>query len=128
MQGEQSDVQQPNDAAPAPPRAGASNAGKSVLSSDLKITGDITSTGAVEVHGEVDGTILYKTNNLPLSGSDAKLVFGYKGAATFAEQIHKTEAYSPERRFGDAVKGLHVYGAKVTRPYALVRLVATQGT
>ena len=35
---------------------------------------------------------------------------------TFAEQILKTEAYRPEKRFGDAVKGLHVYGAAVTRP------------
>ena len=90
--------------------------------------GNVAQAKRGEPIGEVDGTILYKTNNLPLSGSDAKLVFGYKGAATFAEQINKTEAYSPERRFGDAVKGLHVYGAKVTRPYALVRLIATQGT
>lgn len=35
---------------------------------------------------------------------------------TFAEQILKTEAYRPEKRFSDAVKGLHVYGAAVTRP------------
>lgn len=78
--------------------------------------------------GEVDGTMLYKSNNIVLSGSDAKLAFGYKGAITFAEQITETVAYKPERRFGDAVKGLHVYGAKVTRPNALVTLVATQGT
>lgn len=89
--------------------------------------GNVAQAKRGEPIGEVDGTTIYKTNNLPLSGSDAKLVFGYKGAATFAEQIMKTEAYSPERRFGDAVKGLHVYGAKVTRPNALVRLVATQG-
>lgn len=59
----------PNDAAPAPPRAGASNAGKSVLSSDLKITGDITSTGAVEVHGEVDGTITARNLTIGADGS-----------------------------------------------------------
>lgn len=35
---------------------------------------------------------------------------------TFADQILKTEAYRPENRFSDAVKGLHVYGAKVLRP------------
>lgn len=35
---------------------------------------------------------------------------------TFAQQILKTEAYRPEKRFADAVKGLHVYGAKVLRP------------
>jgi hypothetical protein len=76
---------------------------------------------------EIDGTILYKSNNLPLSGSDAKLIFGSTRAATFAQQILKTEGYQPPLRFGDAVKGLHVYGAKVTRPNGLVRLIATQG-
>lgn len=38
---------------------------------------------------------------------------------TFAQQILKTEAYRPEKRFADAVKGLHVYGAKVLRPSAV---------
>ena len=38
---------------------------------------------------------------------------------TYAQQILKTEAYRPEKRFGDAVKGLHVYGAKVLRPEAV---------
>ena len=32
-------------------------AGKSVLASDLKITGDIVSKGSVEVMGEIDGSI-----------------------------------------------------------------------
>lgn len=51
---------------------------------------------------------------------------GYKVVATsdltgtFAQQILKTEAYRPEKRFADAVKGLHVYGAKITRPAAVV--------
>lgn len=41
------------------PSAGASrsNATRSVLGSDLKITGEISSTGALEVMGEVDGNI-----------------------------------------------------------------------
>lgn len=34
---------------------------------------------------------------------------------TFADQINKVEAYRPEKRFADAVKGLHVYGGKVLR-------------
>ena len=44
----------PDDSSAARPRA---NAGKSVLAADLRITGDISSTGAVEVMGEVDGSI-----------------------------------------------------------------------
>lgn len=38
---------------------------------------------------------------------------------TFAQQVLKTEAYRPEHHFSDAVKGLHVYGAKVLRPAAV---------
>ena len=40
----------------APPAPRASNA-KSVLAQDLKITGEITSSGSIEILGEVDGTI-----------------------------------------------------------------------
>lgn len=44
---------------------------------------------------------------------------GHPMGLTFAEQIVKVEAYRPESSFSDAVKGLHVYGAKVVRPEAL---------
>lgn len=44
-------------AAPSRPVTGTPSGKTSVLSSDLKITGDITSAGAIEVMGEVDGTI-----------------------------------------------------------------------
>jgi N4-gp56 family major capsid protein len=37
-------------------------------------------------------------------------------ATTFASQVTEMEAFRPERRFGDAVKGLEVYGAKVLEP------------
>lgn len=39
------------------PRPASPNAGKSVLGSDLRITGDVTSTGIVEIHGVIDGNI-----------------------------------------------------------------------
>lgn len=41
---------------PRPASAG-SNSGRSVLGSDLKITGEISTTGSVEVLGEIDGNI-----------------------------------------------------------------------
>lgn len=64
------------------------------------------------------------SNNVPSEddgGSDgATTVYSIVGSSpiqgTFAQQILKTEAYRPEKRFADAVKGLHVYGAKVLRP------------
>jgi hypothetical protein len=36
------------------------------------------------------------------------------------------QSYRPEKRFGDAVKGLHVYGGKVVRPSALACLIANK--
>lgn len=42
-----------------PPRSGGS-ANKSVLAADLRITGDISSTGTIEVLGEVEGTVTAK--------------------------------------------------------------------
>lgn len=63
------------------------------------------------------------SNNVPSGaggGSGTTTVYSIVGSSpiqgTFAQQILKTEAYRPEKRFADAVKGLHVYGAKVLRP------------
>jgi hypothetical protein len=47
------------------------------------------------------------------------IIAGHRMATTFADQISKTEAYRPPDSFSDAVKGLHLYGAKVVRPEAL---------
>lgn len=47
----------PDQPAPASPRPASANAGKSVLGSDLRITGDVTSTGTVEIHGVIDGNL-----------------------------------------------------------------------
>jgi hypothetical protein len=41
-------------------------------------------------------------------------------ATTLAEQISSVEAYRPQDSFGDAIKGLHLYGSRVVRPEALV--------
>lgn len=55
---------------PRAPNASAStNAGKSVLASDLRITGEISSTGAVEVFGEVDGTLAARSLMIGSEGS-----------------------------------------------------------
>lgn len=75
--------------------------------------------------GTVAGFRVFVSNNVPnTSGAKYKVVLGCNGAITFAEQINKVEAYKPEKRFGDALKGLHLYGAKVIRPEELVVLTA----
>lgn len=67
------------------------------------------------------------SNNVPnTTGTKYKIIAGTNRAASFAEQILKTEAYRPEKRFSDAVKGLHVYGAKVTQGKALSVLTANR--
>lgn len=48
-----------------------------------------------------------------------------KRAVTFAEQLNEIEAYRPELRFADAVKGLHLYGAKIVYPKELLLLDIT---
>jgi cytoskeletal protein CcmA (bactofilin family) len=43
---------------PAPrPNAAGSNTARSVLGADIKITGEISTTGTVEILGEIDGNI-----------------------------------------------------------------------
>lgn len=76
--------------------------------------------------GEAAGFAVMKSNNVPVSSTDYKVMAGYVGAISFAEQISKVEAYRPELRFADAVKGLHLYGAKVVRPAGLAVLTITR--
>lgn len=73
--------------------------------------------------GSANGVAIMKSNNVPVVNNgvnDVSVIqVSTPAARSYAEQIVKTEAYTPERRFGDALKGLHVYGAKVVRPEAL---------
>ena len=73
--------------------------------------------------GSAAGLDIVKSNNLPDgagSGAGKAIIAGYRGATTVAEQITSVEAVRRENRFSDGVKGLHVYGVKVTRPTGLV--------
>jgi hypothetical protein len=49
---------------------------------------------------------------------------GTKDFCSFASQFVKTETLRLEGSFGDAVRGLNVYGYKVTKPEAGVLLRA----
>ncbi|MGE7946478.1 P22 coat protein - protein 5 domain protein [Lysinibacillus sp. NPDC093688] len=82
------------------------------------------------VVGRAAGFLLMKSNNAPTveAGSgvvaNSKIIAGHNMAWTYAEQAAQVEGYRMEKRFADAVKGLHLYGAKVTRPEALAVLSA----
>lgn len=77
--------------------------------------------------GEAAGFAVMKSNNTPnTAGTLYKIIAGHDMATSYAEQIVKVKAYEKERGFADGVKGLHVYGAKVVRPYALAVLTANK--
>ena len=78
------------------------------------------STVVLGMVGQIAGFRVFLSNNVDSEYGESDVMFGYPGALTFAEQILNMEAYRPEARFADAVKGLYVYGAKVTRPKGLV--------
>jgi len=58
--------------------------------------------------------------DIAISGGGQLAIAGTSLATSYAEQINKVEAYRPQLRFADALKGLHLYGGKVVRPQALV--------
>ncbi len=75
--------------------------------------------------GEAAGLTILKSNNVPnVAGAKYKIIAGTNMAYSYAEQIINIETYKPEKRFGDAVKGLHVYGGKLLRPKGWAVLTA----
>lgn len=69
--------------------------------------------------------VLVSNNCVNVTGDDWIVQAGYPGALSFAEQIVKVEAYRPESAFSDALKGLHLYGAKLVRPTGIATLTAS---
>ena len=106
-------------------------------------TGDATSPVRNGLIGMIDRFKLYVTNQLPRNTSgastpwvsgdgsensvttsgtiDAKrvLVAGHTSAISFATQMSKTEQLPNPTDFGQLVRGLQVFGHKVTKPEAL---------
>lgn len=77
--------------------------------------------------GEAAGFDILKSNNIRhTTGTKYKIMAGHEIAISYADQIITVEKYRLEKRFSDAVKGLHVYGAKVIRPQALAVLTANR--
>ena len=84
--------------------------------------------------GRAAGFEVFESNNLSgatsgtlaVAGGVYTIIAGVRDAATYAEQIVSIEAFRPQDGFNDAMKGLHVYGAKVLRPYALSSVAVTQ--
>ena len=100
-----------------------------LLQSDLFARVDASGTSEGLRNGTVGRAwgfdVMMSNNCVLITGDDYAVMAGVPGAISFAEQIVKVEAYRPESAFSDALKGLHLYGAKVVRPGALAVLTAS---
>lgn len=77
--------------------------------------------------GKAAGFNVHMSNNVTDDGQSVKtyrIIAGHPMAVSYAEQVREVEAYRPERRFADAVKGLHLWGYKVVRPALIATLYA----
>lgn len=90
--------------------------------STFSYNNDALSTGCI---GSIAGCNIFVSNSVQ-SEDDYGVLTNFclvrtKRAIAYAEQLSEVEAYRPEKRFADAVKGLHLYGARVIYPNEMVR-------
>jgi hypothetical protein len=79
--------------------------------------------------GEVPGIVglkVFVSNNVPENAGEYSAMAGIPEAIAYVEKVIKMEAYRPDDRFADAVKGLLVYGAKVLLANALAKVLIAQ--
>ncbi|MDD7676821.1 MAG: hypothetical protein SO125_06355 [Eubacteriales bacterium] len=97
-----------------------------ILKAKMNLSSDNTETLDCGCIGSVGGCRIYVSNNIATATSSNvlyhKCLARTKRAIAFAEQLSEINAYRPEKRFADAVKGLHLYGAKVVYPNEMVLL------
>ena len=91
----------------------------SALLMDKRYT-DLSASGSSDalLNGQVgrgSGFEVLVSNNLPTSNGATTIVAGVPGALTYADQILNTESLRDPDQFRDIVRGLNVYGAKITR-------------
>ncbi len=104
-------------------------AGK-LMKAKLALSTDNTALLEKGCIGNIGGCKIYTTSAIPQSYSDGqKKQFNCfvrsRRAIAFAEQLSEVEAYRPELRFADAMKGLHLYGAKMVYPNEVIRVTFT---
>lgn len=98
---------------------------KLVLAKVLRSTDNVEALGRGYI-GSFMGFDIYVTNNIKADADGAYRCIARTGRAiAFAEQVSAVKAYEPELRHGDAVKGLHLYGAKIIYPKEMVFLNLT---
>ena len=97
-----------------------------ILKAKVNLSTDNTDVMEAGCIGAIGGCKIFVSNNVEKvkgsNGSAHKCLARTKRAIAFAEQLSEIDAYRPELRFADAVKGLHLYGAKVVYPKEMVLL------
>ncbi|WP_371538395.1 P22 coat protein - protein 5 domain protein [Streptomyces sp. NBC_00466] len=77
--------------------------------------------------GRAAGFDILMSNAVPIiSGDDYAVTAGVKDAISFADQVTEMETLRLQNTFASAVRGLHLYGAKVIRPDAMAVLTASK--
>ncbi len=97
-----------------------SQSGSKLLSVDFNAGQGSIRNGLVS-SGKLRGFDMYKSNNIAATSNAAgKCLGGHISSTATANTILSTEVLRDPTSFGDIVRGLHVYGAKVLRGEALV--------
>ena len=97
-----------------------------IMKAKVNLSTDNTAVMEAGCIGAIGGCKIFVSNNVKKmegeNGYEHKCLARTKRAIAFAEQLSEIDAYRPELRFADAVKGLHLYGAKVVYPKEMVLL------
>ena len=96
-----------------------------ILKAKVKLSTDNAEALEAGCIGRIMGCKVFVSNNVAQVDSAHKCFVRTKRAIAFAEQLSEIDAYRPEKRFADAVKGLHLFGAGVIYPKELVILDTT---
>jgi hypothetical protein len=97
-----------------------SQSGSKLLSVDFNAGQGSIRNGLVS-SGKLRGFDMYKSNNIATpTTATGKVMAGHMSSTATANTILSTEVLRDPTSFGDIVRGLHVYGAKVLRDEALV--------
>src|SRR6056300_298767 len=96
-----------------------SQSGSKLLSVDFNAGQGSIRNGLVS-SGKLRGFDMYKSNNIATpTTATGKVMAGHMSSTATANTILSTEVLRDPSSFGDIVRGLHVYGAKVLRDDAL---------
>lgn len=94
---------------------------------DASLSGDGTSIIRNGRLGMIDRFTIYMSHNLLNDTANGTggvhIIAGHKMGFTFASQMTNMETIRSETTFGDIIRGLQVYGFKVTKPEAIATSV-----